>query len=579
MGEGLISFLLLFSVIGNIKKGVSEEPCFKYVKCEPKNQCGCGIENKKVTYNRTKLNSRIVNGETVAGHIYPWMARMQITTVLAVQGSHTKNKISSNGAGAIITDRAIITAGHVLCKDEINADTSRGGRFAITCPQRTLTMTEEEWIQARGANLNLENYNEITFEVGNALFRPSIITPLYNKDVFAYVYNYDANKDLFSSNGDVGLLIIKTKIGLNQFMNWLPICSLYGKHLANDVKVKLAGWGRKYWQYTNTAGELKTSCATNQGRGSININSAPRFDQRYRFLDCNIASNQQQFCYKWIRGINTMSASTDLANIQNLYNSDDERYLALKENQNTRMCENYMKKALAAWRSQGKDRKEFDETVDRIRIKKFGETTIRPENICYNMAKVARHGFCLTSEPQPRDWGFCSRSCEYLPAPAQDDSRDFVDKPYDVGMFQYFENNPLPDKTLQSFFPFWVGDLLQAVHKCISPILPNAKNAVFHEINQNRVLEWRENIYDASRPERESGHLISNRGDSGSPYWMTETINGKPINTLIAVHSIKLNRIPGSHTNDLEHKCTQIATKITPEMMNWAYSLSSIFDS
>ena len=81
MREDLISFLLLFSVIGNIKKGVSEEPCFKYVKCEPKNQCGCGIENKKVTYNRTKLNSRIVNGETVAGHIYPWMARMQITTV------------------------------------------------------------------------------------------------------------------------------------------------------------------------------------------------------------------------------------------------------------------------------------------------------------------------------------------------------------------------------------------------------------------------------------------------------------------------------------------------------------------
>ena len=577
MADNLIIFFLLFSTLGVLKNCISKDPCFKYVKCEPKNGCGCGIENKETKYDGTSYHSRIVNGETSTIHAYPWIARVQKTTWLRRRGADNEPSITTYGGGAIITRRAILTAGHALCVKEGRENIGDGIITHITCPQRGTSMTDQQWDNARGANLNIINMNEIAVQVGTNYLFPKIITPKMNPGVQAYLYNYHPNRDLFSTNGDVGVLIMSFDLYSSLDEKTIqPICYSYGTSIRNFLEVTLAGWGIQYYQYKTSTNQLKTSCHTNYGRTGGNVQDATSFDQRFRFLDCKIPSNQQKFCHDWTvkKGIETLSANTDLSDIQTSKISVDEMYFALKANNDQKNCENYMQKALQAWRNRGERDEDFYETVDRILIKKLGEKTVRPENICYNMKKVGKHGFCLTNEPQPRHWGFCSRSCEHFPVVWDD--RHTINKPYEVARFRYYENNPNSQNTLQRVHPFWVDPVLQSAFKCLAPILPKAKNAVFREINANGFLEWEENIYDTPRPDIESGHIFALKGDSGSPLWTTQTVDGKEVNNLVALisHGVKYQDEVASNTNNPDYLCVSIVAKITPEIMDWAYGKS-----
>ena len=70
-------------------------------------------------------------------------------------------------------------------------------------------------------------------------------------------------------------------------------------------------------------------------------------------------------------------------------------------------CVTYMFKAKSAWPIAYED---FDTQIDRIVIKDSSEQTIK--RICYNLAKVAKYGVCMTEYSGLRNWGFCSRSCD-----------------------------------------------------------------------------------------------------------------------------------------------------------------------
>ena len=527
MTNKYIVIFLTFCALGFLKICISTFPCLEYVNCNPNEGCSCGVENKDIRNNATETQSRIINGETSLEHRYPWMARIQRTTLLKVIGpTNPGNTRVIYGGGAIITKRVIITAGHIICVPPGNEDGGGGNIFHISCPERG-SLSQQEWDKVRTKNLNQQTFNEITFKVGTNSLYPYPMEPLYNKDVQAYLYNYNPNVHLFSSTGDVAIVVTKLDIGFDGKLVHL-ICPPNKNNIGNRQNVKTAGWGRQYMYYRSPVSPfsvLRASCHTNQGRASSNIHDAEVFNQRYRFLDCT-ATNDGKTCHDWMikKDIETLSAKTDLARIQTSKTSIDEKYLEIKNLVEQKECEKYFRNAKAAWRNQGKAMDDFYQIIDRILILKYGERTW---TICYNIRKVASYGFCLTNEPFPRNWGFCSRSCEY--ASVGDDFSSIVGKPYEVATFDYFENNPNNQMTMQQLYPFWMGDEIQRAFKCISPVLPKAKNAVFREKNVNGFLEYLHDIYDAARPDSESGHIRTARGDSGSPLWTTKTDKGKEV--------------------------------------------------
>ena len=168
----------------------AEEPCFKYVKCDIRDRCGCGKKPNYKNYNKSHASSRLINAKTSERHDHPWMARVQRQSVLTNEGTNAgENKIQL-AAGAIINEYSILTVGHHICINERN---KKEGTTVhqVTCPHRTNTMTSDEWNQLRSSNLNQLGPNEITAMVGTNLNTPSIITPTYNPKVSAYLYDYE----------------------------------------------------------------------------------------------------------------------------------------------------------------------------------------------------------------------------------------------------------------------------------------------------------------------------------------------------------------------------------------------------
>ena len=592
MTNKLIYLFFTFCTFELLKTCTTTNPCFEYVNCDPENGCSCGVENKDAKGNTSKTQSRIINGKPSWEHRYPWMVQIQRTTLLVAIPLMPEMKLPSIGGGSIITKTAIITAGHNLCvdRDQGRDDAGGGRRYHITCPERG-SLTQQEWDNVRQRNLNQENLNEIMFWIGTSIYSGPR-TSTYNKDVQAYLYDYHPNA-LFSSNGDVGVIISKAEFAFDGKVN--RICpptenneeEETKKKRNNDEKKKeklivtTAGWGRHFTTtYLPPNVISQTTCHTNEGRASNDIQLPPAFDQRLRFLDCAQNAADDQFCYDWIpkRGIETLSARIDLFDIQTTISTIDEKYSAIKGREDQIECEKYFRRAQAAWCRAGKTMPEFHQTIDRIIIQRYGESYV---TICYNMIKVARYGFCLTNEPAPRNWGFCSRSCEYFPwaLTVGTEITHIYNKPYEVTKFKYFEDFPFDQNTLQNrFAPTLTGVGILDAFKCISPVLPRATNAVFRETNNNGFLEYLHDVYDAPRPDRESGHIRTAPGDSGSPLWMTETVKGKEINRIVGIVYGELSPaglpLNIGYTDDPLYKCVGLVSKITKEIMEWVYSKS-----
>ena len=64
------------------------------------------------------------------------------------------------------------------------------------------------------------------------------------------------------------------------------------------------------------------------------------------------------------------------------------------------------------------------------------------QNICYNLRKVARYGYCSTHDPGDTGqthWGFCSRACD---VPLNPNQLPPSNEAYEEANFEYFNTNP-----------------------------------------------------------------------------------------------------------------------------------------
>ena len=119
------------------------------------------------------------------------------------------------------------------------------------------------------------------------------------------------------------------------------------------------------------------------------------------------------------------------------------------------------------------------------------------------------------------------------------------------------------------------------VFKCVKPVIPRAKNAIFNEVDNTGHLVYSNIEQDPKRPDYEQGHVQSAPGDSGSPLWKESDFSATQKRaTLVAVqHAIIRNlRTSGgsstasSYLNDPYLQCRNFVTKITHQMKQWFFS-------
>ena len=537
--------------------------CFEYIKCGPNNHCGCGKKINDKKFHSFHDNARIINAKPSMDHKYPWMAQVQRYALqLNGQGAFT----DSFGGGAIISFNSILTAGHNICVNDMNREKGQDAELT-TCPIKNPSMRPQEWDIVRNSNLNNNHNNKLTFRVGTNIAEPEI-TPHFNDKVAAYLYNYEPHNFVFSRNGDIGLLLVDGGIpGITQ-PTASPICEPTLQNFGEKIEVNFAGWGHQYTQVysSNMVDVTKTSCQTNEANipDFSQLSSSPSFDERFQFWDCQIQKAPKKFCNNWLldQRIETLSIKTDLTNIDpaNVL-TDVEKKIKLRNMVDHKRCEQFMEKARKAWIKENKPEKDFVETIDRIVIEGDSDSEKNEPEICYNLKKVAKYGYCMTNERQPRHWGFCSRSCEYFPRPEPDNSNYRVDSFYEEGKFMYFEENPFPRSEIPDW---WNDDHMKATFKCIGSIIPRAKNAFFKMTNNGDNLVYDDGRDDVPRPEGEYGYIGFAGGDSGCPYFYEENDQSH----LIAIHSLGFEP-QGFQTNDPTLICPGVATKITNDIMDW----------
>ena len=562
----------------------ASDHCFEYVKCDPTDHCGCGKRIKDDEFYSSHGNARVINAKPSTRHYYPWMAQIQRRTLYLLGSGWA----TMRGGGVIISRNSILTAGHVICVNDRNQKIPNSPNVLyITCPIRTPEMTSEQWNLVRNLNLNeIRNrqWNKLAFLVGTRIFAHDI-TPDTNDKVAAYLYNYEPDSDIFSRNGDIGILVVDGGIPGISEPTISPICLPDTQNFPDKVEVNFASWGNHYHKVDvngvdasgNPVVGRATSCQTNDARTHdfSQILSSPSFDERFQFLDCKLQNAPKKFCDNWLldQKIETMSIKTDPASI--LGPSDEKKKLQLRSMDDQKRCEEYMIKARRAWSQANKPLEEFDETIDRIVI--ILDNNSEKREICYNLRKVAKYGFCITNNPDPRHWGFCSRSCEYFPTPEPDNNNYLISTPYEEEKFMYFEENPYPPGENYPL-TWWNDDQIKAIFKCIGSIIPRAKNAIFKMANNGDDLVYADEKDDAPRPDGEYGQIGLAPGDSGSPYFYEK--NG--VYHLIALHSMGIytQRSPpfpqGYHNNDPLKRCEGAATKITKDIIDWTEKLGKI---
>ena len=409
---------------------MAENDCSKYQNCNDCRLCACGVSNSIKTTPREK--SRLVNAqpfkETDTTKSYPWVAYVQ--TVKRYQIGHRPIGTTAETygcGGAIISRHTIVTAGHCVCTSKAYevADKDNNYRLQVTCPKKGLDMN---------ANLNNAILNKINVRVGTTSRLP-LITPEYNGNIEAFLYKYDEYGGPFSINGDVGLVVVKNGLDTLKINEYSTICLPTFDQAQNSppssIEVKTVGWGKSYDEKdkidpTNPNGPkiTETSCHTNEARTNGDLLTPLPYPERLEFLDCVVysksaGSQKRSFCNpQLLKSLDSLSSTIDLPSVSGIPRpsqaAQPDAVGRLISHPDQIECDTYMIRAKMAWARDREDKKvaneDFDTKIDRIVIKDSSEQTIK--RICYNLAKVAKYGVCLTEYSGLRNWGFCSRSCD-----------------------------------------------------------------------------------------------------------------------------------------------------------------------
>ena len=117
----------------------------------------------------------------------------------------------------------------------------------------------------------------------------------------------------------------------------------------------------------------------------------------------------------------------------------------------------------------------------------------------------------------------------------------------------------------------------QEFYKCIQPKIVETRFAVFIEEKKGEELIDLEYKYDSqdTRADEASGYVQTMGGDSGGPYWTTDTLLGKDKRSvLVAIHSDSIKHVP--ITTEKRYRCRTSATKITDNILRWIKAKSGI---
>ena len=408
----------------------------------------CGKEHK------AHASARIINGDLIPDTKYPWMA--QILNLL-FYSNNTGNYVY-RCSGSVISEKAILTAAHCLCRQPPSIGTDDDDPdnkcLEIFWKVSDAFRKSPENIQLRNQN---RFHNQIRYAIGSKNSLRSIYdlatdpAATFNENIKAFIYKYEPawwevgtkeekrKKNRTWKNGDIGLIIDESGLDLKT-KKVIPICLPVPNTFENEFEVTAAGTGKIYDEYIDMKGRKKTSCMTNEG---VARKIGPEYSNiQSVFLQCkDYDRDKKDSCtlvkdatiamptHKERKGYKSKWLSTNI-NISFFPtpNPKSGKSVRIKIPRNDE-CQRLDRKVERAYKKLGMERKFIFNTEDglgptRIVVFDKGETdsawkaqyknwdkqSSSSVPYCYNLERVAGIGICET-DSQWYNFGFCSISC------------------------------------------------------------------------------------------------------------------------------------------------------------------------
>ena len=366
----------------------------------------CGT---KLDTTSQSSRARVLNGNEVSNQEYPWLAIIW-RSIFGTNGGY--NRVQCGGV--IVSRHAILTAGQCLCNDDPNL-------LGTDLKFRTVKLRGTILTCGRNLNLNKKAKNQIEYSIGTQ--GTALRSEKHNANLEAYLYDYDPAETFFSKNGDIGIVIDKHGLPLNEHKA-NPICLPTDPSFIKSaseryegVEVTLAGRGLRYVNsgQTNIFNNPITSCLTNERRQPHRNQLQGRAGWGSSFQQCRpLEYNASQ----------TSSFCVDLHVVDDLISSEANVIFEVSNSMQTvtprielpkkGKCQKYWAKALEAY---DKTDQKFRSTqtlrhdAHRIILRNSRNSNV-DYKVCLNWKKLSVYGICKTGADDLDDWGFCSRSCQ-----------------------------------------------------------------------------------------------------------------------------------------------------------------------